>query len=409
MNIQRSTALIFAVLLVWAVSSRAESGVDPRLKTFATQKHKQTEELASKLHLDVPPEVREFFKPAEQGDANGVSNAFVKIQPSLGGRHANVFDGMNSVLWIPISETRFAYEQFGMWDGAVLEKYAHGILSSLPPGSVYFGGTDPGRFVITMFQTTTKSPDIFIITQNQLVDMRYADYLRLTMGERIWLPSADEVKRATQKYATSLQERQARGERLGPDEQVDSAGNVRGLAAVMNMNGIIARMILDHNNSSHEFYVEESYVIAWTYPYMEPHGLILKLNKEPLDKLDPAAIERDRQFWAKLSKELLVDPKFLGNEWARKTYSKLRSAIGGLYAYRKLRGEAEAAYKQAITLYPASPEANFRLAQQYTEQGQRDEAIRVLEQLQKLDPSNDKIGAAIQQVRNVPRQPDEKK
>jgi len=142
------------------------------------------------------------------------------------------------------------------------------------------------------------------------------------------------------------------------DEQLDSSNHVRGVVAAMNINGIVTKRIFDHNKDKHPFFVEESYVIPWMYPYMEPHGLILKLNSEKMDKLDPASIERDRLFWNKLSKELLADPRFLHNDGARKTYSKMRSAIGGLYAYRRMSEEAEAAFKQAIQLCPASPEAN---------------------------------------------------
>jgi tetratricopeptide (TPR) repeat protein len=142
---------------------------------------------------------------------------------------------------------------------------------------------------------------------------------------------------------------------------------------------------------------------------MEPHGLILKLNNEKLEKLDPDIIERDREFWNKLSKELLADSRFVANEGARKTYSKMRSAIGGLYAYRSLRDEAEAAFKQAITLCPASPEANFRLAQLYMEMGRADDAIALLEKLQKLDPNNDKIAMAIEQLRKMKHETEQPK
>ncbi len=141
---------------------------------------------------------------------------------------------------------------------------------------------------------------------------------------------------------------------------------------------------------------------------MEPHGLILKLNSEKTDRLDPASVERDRLFWAKLSKALLTDPQFLHSDMARRTYSKLRSAIGGLYAYRKMPGEAEATFKQAIELCPTNPEANFRLAQLDTELGRVDDAIGVLVQLQKFDPLSDKLAGAIEQLRKLKQQAAEK-
>src|SRR5207249_1102979 len=127
----------------------------------------------------------------------------------------------------------------------------------------------------------------------------------------------------------------------------------------------VAKAIFENNKRRHEFFVEESIVIAWMYPYLEPHGLIMRLNMEPLMTLDPAVVSQDRQFWDTLTKELLADRHFTGNQAACLTYSKLRSAIGGLYVYRHLTNEAEVVFRQAVELCPTSPEPNYRLAQLY--------------------------------------------
>ncbi len=324
--------------------------------------------------------------------------------------------GLTNVLYVPIHETWGAYE-FCDWNPALLEQYAEGILGSIPAGSVYFGGTDPGRFVITMYSETSKDPNVvvltpkFVITQNALVDTRYAEYLRLTQGDRLWLPSTNDVRDALQQCINDIRDRQRRGERLGPDEQVVGSNTVRGVTAVMNINGIITRMIFDHNKEKHPFFVEESYVIAWMYPYMEPHGLILKLNKESLKELDPAVVAQDRKFWDGLTQELLADRRFLGNESAQKTYSKLRSAIGGLYVYRHMTNEAEAAFKQALDLCPISPEANYRLAQLYQQSNRFDDAIAVMQHLGsqlRPGPDKEKVLQAIVQIREMKRQAGEK-
>jgi tetratricopeptide (TPR) repeat protein len=226
------------------------------------------------------------------------------------------------------------------------------------------------------------------------------------------VPSTADMQKAFQEYVSSVADRQQRGERLGPDERIytnrDSNVRVSGVGGVMNIDAMATKMIFDHNKDKHPFFVEESYVIPWMYPYMEPHGLILKLNKEPLTALDPAVVTQDRQYWEALTKELLADRHFTGNAAARRTFSKLRSAIGGLYAYRRMTTESEAAFKQAVQLCPTSPEGNFRLAQLYMENGRYDDAIAVLTQLQKLDPLNDKIKMAIEQVRQMTRQAGEK-
>jgi len=96
----------------------------------------------------------------------------------------------------------------------------------------------------------------------------------------------------------------------------------------------------------------------------------------------------------------LADPKFLNNGAARKLYAKLRSAIGGVYAYRKMTDQAEAVFKQAVTLCPESPEANFRLTQLYMEQKRFDEALGVMKSWQQRVPADPKIQLKIQDAIN---------
>ena len=351
---------------------------------FAKQKRQQVEELAARLHVDVPPEARAFFQAAEAGDYSAVSNCFEKISPGTGGTGTvTPLPSLKNVLYIPIHETRWAYQEFHRWDETLLQKYADGILRSVPAGSIYFGGTDPGRFIITAVRDAAQSPNIFIITQNMLgVSSHYTEYLRLLFGNRLWIPGEKDVQEVLQQQATE----------------------VKTLNGSMNIISALTKAVFDHNKDKHEFYVEESYVIPWMYAYLEPHGLILKLNKEPLAQLDSATVARDRQFWNALTKELLADPQFLGDEWARKTYAKLRSAIGGLYQNRHLTKEAEDAFNQAFELGPMSPEAVFRLAQLYLETNRSTDAISLLEHFKDRadvsDSDRQHILQAISQIRD---------
>jgi hypothetical protein len=61
------------------------------------------------------------------------------------------------------------------------------VLAAIPNGSIYFGGTDFGRFVITTVNELQEPPTIFCITQNALADNTYAAHLRAVYGDRIWL------------------------------------------------------------------------------------------------------------------------------------------------------------------------------------------------------------------------------
>lgn len=406
--------LVVIALLAWsAACGRRVTDADPRLKEFSKLKHQQTEELAAKLHIDILPEVQKFYSLAEAGDWNAVSNLYAQIKQLTGQTNSVLCLPADNVLSVPLHETLGAYNEFTKWDRVLLSEYAAVILHSIPVGSVYFGGTDPGRFVITAYRDAAQAPDIFIISpkfvvpQNGEVISGYLEYLRLLYGGRLWVPAQTDGQAAFRQFIQDFQSRRACGEPVDPDENVEIVGGrvqVRGAKAAMNINAILTKWIFDRNKDTHEFYVEESYVIPWMYPHLEPYGLILKVNKEPQTQLDPSSIERDRQFWDKLTSELLADSRFVGSPAARKAYSKLRSAIGGVYQYRKLSDAAESAYRQAIQLCPDSPEANFRASQLLLEDSKHDAAIAVLQAYQKLEPVNEKIGLAIEQIRKLKAQ-----
>ncbi len=331
--------------------------------------------------------------------------------------------------------------------------------------AVLYGGTDPGRFVPTYmifcesrakpadrFQDSHFDPtggrnfdrrDVYIITQNALADNTYMSYIRdqydysrpdprnpvtlenfpawrrwlfewawkhldrdtMYPPRPIYIPSDQDTQRAFSEYVQGLQHRQP-----GPDEQVEISGGqvqVKGVGGVMAINAILTKWIFERARDQHSFYVEESYVIPWMYPYLSPFGIIMKINHDPLPgpNENPALwqqiIARDTAYWNNLYKDFMARPVFRRDSDAQKTFSKLRSAIGGIYAFRGLIPQAEYAFKQARALCPDSPEANFRLAQLYMERNRLDDAIAVLTDLQKRDPLNSKITQTIQQLQAV--------
>jgi len=303
--------------------------------------------------------------------------------------------------------------QFGAWQlegaRAILaeideeEKAAFPSADYPPPmttNAVFFGGTDPGRFVPTyMIYSAHYRSDVYLITQNALADNTYMNVMRDLYGDSIWIPSQQDSNYAFQKYVQDVQ-----AGRIPAGAAVSFEGgrvSVQGVQGVMTINGILARMIFEANKSKHDFYVEESYVIPWMYPYLTPHGLIMKINAEPVAQLAPETVKHDREFWDWYVKRLTANPKFKRDVVARKTFSKLRSAIAGLYAYRRLFDESEYAFKQAIELYPLSPEANFRLADIYMQQFRFADARRVIEAFLLEDPENDKVAEFLEQIKGM--------
>jgi tetratricopeptide (TPR) repeat protein len=270
----------------------------------------------------------------------------------------------------------------------------------MTPHAIFYGGTDPGRFVPTyMIYSARVREDVYLITQNALADGTYLNIMRDLYGDRIWIAAHPDSAEAFRIYVDEVKsgKRPANAALKIEDGRVQ----VQGAAGVMEINGIIAKMIFDHNKHKHDFYVEESYVIPWMYPYLTPHGLIMKINREPCP-LPSENIRDDMDFWDWYTRRFLSDRKFLRDVVARKSFSKLRSAIAGLYSNRGKLKEAEKAFQEARALYPLSPEANFRIAYEvFLREGRFQEALDVMKEFKKLDPGSDRVDSLIFSISNT--------
>ena len=263
--------------------------------------------------------------------------------------------------------------------------------------AVFFGGTDPGRFVPTyMIYAAHVRPDVYLITQNALADKTYLDTMRGLYADAIWMPTEYDNQEAFREYDARIQDEIRRGVRDPSDTgglTHDAQGrvSVNGALAVMEINAIIAKQIFDHNRDLHDFYVEESYAMQWMYPYLTPHGLIMKVNHDRVP-LSAENANADMDFWDWYVRRLLGDPGFAREIPARKSFNKLRSALAGAYSWRGDRRRAETAYRQAQSLYAYSPESSFRLVQDVLIPERRFEtAVDALRRLQRLDPNNRNI------------------
>ena len=80
-------------------------------------------------------------------------------------------------------ETWGALDAFGEGNEKYSAAFGTNIVASIPPGSIYFGGTDPGRFLVTAICKSQVNADpFFVLTQNALADSTYLDYLRGMYG-----------------------------------------------------------------------------------------------------------------------------------------------------------------------------------------------------------------------------------
>ncbi|MCX7871933.1 MAG: DUF2723 domain-containing protein [Verrucomicrobiae bacterium] len=259
----------------------------------------------------------------------------------------------------------------------------------------------------------------------------------------ILTPSPADSQKAFQDYIEDAQRRLAGGQ-LRPGEDVRIEGGrvqVSGQVAVMAINALLTKVIFD-KNPDHEFYVEESFPLDWMYPYLTPYGIIMKINRNPLPEITEEIIEKDHKFWSEYSERLIGnwitydtpisnicafaervylhrdyegfkgDRKFIRDDNAQKAFSKLRSAIGGVYAWRYLNfrndaerqrvlREAEFAFKQSFAFCPFSPEAVFRyvnLILTMNDPSRFDDAILIAKTCKKLDPYNVQVEDLIRRL-----------
>ncbi len=266
--------------------------------------------------------------------------------------------------------------------------------------AVFFGGTDPGRFVPTyMIYSARVRSDVFLITQNALADNTYMNTMRDLYGNDMWIPTPDDSAKAFQVYVDEVQagKRQANAALTIDNGRVQ----VSGALGVMEINGILCDMMFAKNKIRHDFYIEESYVIKWMYPYLSPHGLIMKINSEKA-KISKELVQMDMDFWDWYSRKLVRGYTFRRDLPAQKSFSKLRSAIAGVYANTGYRNEAEEAYREARLLYPLSPEASFRMLQEIVlPQARYEEAEDILTYFVEKDPNNARAVQFLDFVSNV--------
>ncbi len=437
-------AFYSAMAFILPTEARA---VDLDLARFATAKQNQIRDFAQAITNKVPPVVWRYFDAVRADDWETATNLAGRIDQASG-RYTNsktdesISPALRTVIWPPIQEMIGTYEQFHEWDDKLLHQFGREIIDSMPVGSIYFGGTDPGRFIISAL---TESPEggkhIFVLTQNQLADYTYLEYLSKRYGKMLYIPTLEDLRSCFNEYTTNAQERLKEG-RLKPGEDVhtvDGRIQVSGAVAVMTINGLLVKVIFD-KNKGHEFYVEESFPLDWMYPYLSPHGLIFQLHNEPITALNATDIEKDQDYWRRFTGALIGDwitdktstreicdfvdkvyldknlagfkgdAGFIKNDQTQKTFSKLRSSQAGMYAWRaehardnyernQARQAADLAFRQAYALCPYSPEAIYRYTNFLLEFKRPDDAFLIAKASLRLNPNDTQLQKLIEMVR----------
>lgn len=370
--------------------SNVES-LPPELKSFAARQEARAKELAARHNADLPTVVWAYFDAAKQGNWPEISRLGDELRKlALPPGMPRPDPAVVSQVWAAITEIWMAAAQFALAEPAYAFAFGRGVIQSIPPGSIYFGGTDAGRGLVTVLCRSHETGDpFFTLTQNALADRTYLRYLREIYSGRISVLSDQDWQRAYDEYVTDFERRKkenqlgpgewaesvaaeairkisSRGKQLRPGEmaeRVDGKVQLTGQISVMAVNGAMARLIFDRN-AGREFFVEESFPLEWMYPHLLPHGFILAIAREPLPAIPPERVEEDRRFWQERLGQMLGDwlrpetplsevcafaekvflrqdlagfagdPKYVASAPACQNFSKLRRSIAGLYSWR---------------------------------------------------------------------------
>jgi tetratricopeptide (TPR) repeat protein len=277
------------------------------------------------------------------------------------------------------------------------------MLKNLPKGSVVFGGTDPGRFVPTYMilgestqpPTVKRDPefdrrDLYIITQNGVGEPLYRKYLADHYGanrpepanafER-WLGRAEAYPEKPLVFPTEQEINDAVSKEM-------EASMAKGAVDPSLPHSVVTRLIWEKNRDAHEFFVEESFPMEWSYDHAEPHGLVYRINREPLKEIAPDLVRKDFEFWDAYVRKLKDNPEYAKDYDAQRSFSKLRASTGNLYRHRKMDAEAERAYRQALELWQGNGESLNALNSMLWDRGDFDAVLAMLQPALDADPNN---------------------
>lgn len=301
--------------------------------------------------------------------------------------------------------------------------------------------------------------------QRQLIEAAFPKEIAVSKGgvypdREMYIASPLDSQECFTEYLNDAQRRLQTGQ-LKPGEDVKIIGGkvqVSGQVAVMAINGLLTKVMFD-KNPNNEFFVEESFPLDWMYPHLTPFGVIMKINRQPLTTFTEDIFARDHDFWSQYSERLIgnwitydtpvsnivafVEKVYLRHNWSglnegqkkfarddngQKAFSKLRSSIGGVYAWRinpasppppeyrpkteaevrRFYKEADFTFKQAFAFCPYSPEALFRYVQLLVQppppiQPRIEDALLLARTAQKLDPYNGQIAYLINNLEDHQR------
>jgi len=376
--------------------SEAAQQVAARVAAFVQSRSELAEAMARRYGFEVPAEIRRFFDLASGGTWEEVSAFYEDLADRRG---KGDVDPNQHRLWPAVLETYGVLEAAQSWPAQALLDYGRAVLDPLPPGTVFFGGTDAGRFIPTLLNATDDNPRI-VLTQNALADLTYLDYAEFVYGDRLTALTHEDSTRAFASYVEDARKRlqhdqefpgEPRQVRPGEDITVDQDGRVSvgGMLAVMAINERLLEQLMAKNPGV-PFAMEESFPLQSIYGTSSPRSAVIELRgaEGGGDPMTPARAQESVAYWTAAMDSLRGNPGVRDTPAAGESWAKLLIGQAGLLQEQKFSAEAETLFRMATELAPGHPESVVRHLQLLSGQGRWPEAEQLVQSALAAAPEN---------------------
>lgn len=358
----------------WARAARdgarpPETIVADKAAGFARARRQVANTLARKAGVDASPEVEQFFAAAESGNWGDIKGLYNTLSSMRYGTNA---PKDLEVMWPAIAETFGAVGVARSWPAEELLAYGESVLSALRPGTVYLAGTDAGRFIPTLMEDGAGPNRAMVVTAESLLDPSFVEYLGMVHGERIEVPTQEDLQKAAQTRASDPRR---------------SGGSLP----------TILQALMDKNPGVN-FAVEATIPSEALPGQAVPLGPVLELRSGDAgsEGLSAAQAAESAQYWQATAQRLQGVASLDPDSETRRSYAQLATAQADLFVRNNLVTEAEQAFRAAYDIAPGAIDPVSRLAQFLAHQGRTAEAIQTLDTFAQNQPG---MAASVAELR----------
>ena len=372
----------------------AEQIVADKIIVFAAGRREIVHRLARHYGETIPEEVLRFFDAVEAGNWPETERLFESMAKRSGQyNQSGPPDPALNHFWPAVLEAFGVAEQAHDIPAAELLKFGEDVLGAVPPGAVYIGGTDSGRFIPTLLAETSSGERPVVLTQNALADSRYLEYIQFLYGDRLDLPNPADSERVIAEYKADARKRLEHDQQF-PDaprqvrhlETIKLTGeniDVSGPTAVMDVNERFLKLILERNPDS-AFALQESFPLKGTYAQATPAGPIMELRAPAPAEPPPAAAPTGAlDYWRNTATQIRAAP---ASDETLKNYSHMAGAQGNLLAHQGQPAAAEQTYQISFQLYPGNIDTLLNYRRFLLDQQREPEAARLLDTFRTQHP-----------------------